>query len=232
MRLHTSSTGMNCRKKAWRKNSRRRRVGWHDMVAADESYVGLPKAYAPEEIVRVRAEEIARAGEGLNDAMMLALDNISPGLLTQAELNDQIRNVLLTKAGAYNPSWCGTPDRNWHHDCIGLALYAKYAETQPFVWRRVPNEAIYDRKRTNKLYVFGILNSKHFPTSDPSGDWTHSICVNPKTNRFFDDNARARHVNYWFLCDAAEQYMKVQLVYEFAFLQKYYQQNTNTKQLH
>jgi hypothetical protein len=138
--------------------------------------------------------------------MLVALNACLPEVLTAAELDFEIDilHAAMNRTPEWAPnnylrSWCGQEGQSWHISCIKQALRRKYGH-HGIMWKKLSKDCIYD-KNIGKLYVHGTLNSACFPTLDPSGDWSHAICIDtdPKVSQLLDvNNFEEYGDNTWF----------------------------------
>ena len=101
----------------------------------------------------------------------------------------------------------GIPNITWHHSCIYKALKRKYGNGN-FYWRKIPfrtMEQFFSENNTGKFYVHGKLNWRLFGSSS-KGNWTHAICIDVKTGKFYDNTSsklmRGYSIKKWFTGNA------------------------------
>ena len=135
----------------------------------------------------------------------ICMNKLVKDVLTLEDLNRQItplhNKLTASEFPEYPVEWCGIENESWHQECVPMALNAKYGEGK-YIWEQVTecdNVQTLVESRTGRYYVHGRLNCALYETTEETDDWTHTICVDADTNRFFDFNTCGwRLVHKWF----------------------------------
>ena len=138
--------------------------------------------------------------------ILYALNKCKHGVLSAHDLNIEIKNYFeerLKWGDIIEKDVAGIPNITWHHSCIYKALKRKYGDGN-FRWRKIPfhtmNQFLTENNK-GRFYIHGKLNWKHFGSSS-KGNWTHAICIDLNTGKFYDNTSsnlmRGYSIKKWF----------------------------------
>ena len=135
-----------------------------------------------------------------------ALTKCVPGVLAPEDLNLEIENYFeerLKWGDSIEKDVAGIPNITWHHSCIYKALKRKYGDGN-FHWKKIPfrtMDQFLSENITGRFYVHGKLNWRLFGSSS-KGNWTHAICIDLNTGKFYDNTSsnlmRGYSIKKWF----------------------------------
>ena len=152
------------------------------------------------------------------------LNKCVPNVLSLQELNDQIEPLFLEMKESksyWKREWCGIENITWHQTCISKALKKKYGAGS-YVWKKIKFDDMQDfleTHKTGRFYLHGILNYKLF-SKNPAGNWTHTICVDIDSGKFYDNTSDILMEGYsileWFInCREEQKYLsRIDRIYQ------------------